>query len=131
ARYAVVERPAATPAAPVQIAALREVAGRLEAQATHTTRAMNQLHNLLGRVFPELAVLVPELRAGWVLKLLARYPTPAKIARAQAESLASIPYLKPDLAQRVQAAARASIGSLCGRTAEQLVQEAVRAVEAS
>jgi transposase len=131
ARYAVVERPTGTPGVPAEFATLREVAGRLESQATQTTRAINQLHNLLGRVFPELATLVRELRAAWVLKLLARYPTPAKLARAQAESLASIPYLKAEVAERLQAAARASVGTLRGEAAEMLVRESLREVELS
>ena len=55
ARFAVVERPDATPPTPLEMLALREVASRLEFQVKTTTRQINRLHNLLARVFPELA----------------------------------------------------------------------------
>ena len=87
ARFAVVERPKPTPATPLEFLTLREVASRLESQVKQTTRLVNQLHNLLGRVFPELATLVTDLKAAWVLKLLARYPTPQRLARAHDQPL--------------------------------------------
>src|SRR5205823_312193 len=80
ARFAVVEKPTPTAAVPVELRALREVASRLEAQTRQTTRHVNQLHNLLARVFPELAGLAPNLAGNWVLRLLHLYPTPAKLA---------------------------------------------------
>src|SRR4051812_4501093 len=55
ARFAVVEVPAATIAVPEEIALLSTVAGRLQAQTKQTTQAINRLHNLLARAFPELA----------------------------------------------------------------------------
>ena len=36
---------------------LHEVAGRLQSKVKQTTQAINRLHNLLARVFPELATL--------------------------------------------------------------------------
>jgi transposase len=131
ARYAVVEQPKAMPDTPPEFLALREVVGQLEAQAKQTTRLVNQLHNLLGRVFPELATLVPEIRAPWVLALLARYPTPALLGRARPQSLAGIPYLKPEKATQLQAAARCTIGSLRGEVAETLVRETLREIALS
>lgn len=131
ARYAVVERPAATLATPPEFLALREVVGQLEAQSKQTTRLVNQLHNLLGRVFPELATLVSEVRAPWVLALLARYPTPALLGRAKPETVAAIPYIKSEKADKLQAAARSSIGSLRGEVAETLVKESLREIALS
>jgi transposase len=131
ARYAVVERPASTPATPPEFLALREVVGQLEAQAKQTTRLVNQLHNLLGRVFPELATLVTEVRSPWVLALLARYPTPELLARARPQSLAGIPYLKPEKAAQLQQAARCTIGSLRGEVAQTLVRESLREIDLS
>lgn len=131
ARYAVVERPEATPGTPPEFLALREVVGQLEAQSKQTTRLVNQLHNLLGRVFPELATLVPEVRSPWVLALLSRYPTPALLGRARPQSLAGIPYLKPEKAAQLQEAARRSVGSLRGEVAETLVRESLREIDLS
>jgi DNA-binding transcriptional LysR family regulator len=80
ARFAVVERPLATRETPEQILALHEIAGRLESQVKTCTQAINRFHNLLSRVFPELALIATNLAANWVLALLDKYPTPARIA---------------------------------------------------
>jgi len=57
ARFAIVEQPPATPAPSATMIALHEVAGRLQARVKQTTQAVNRLHNLLARCFPELATL--------------------------------------------------------------------------
>jgi hypothetical protein len=93
ARYAVVERPESTPDVPQEFLILKETAARLEARVKQSTRLVNQLHNLLARVFPELATVAPKLSAGWVLELLRKYPTPERIARARLASLTAVPYL--------------------------------------
>ena len=76
ARYAVVERPEPSHATPAEFAALRRVASRLQAQSKQTTRLTNQLHETLSAAFPELALLVYDIAARWVLILLKKYPTP-------------------------------------------------------
>ena len=80
ARYALTEKPKPMPVVAPAVQQLCQIASRLESQARHCTRVVNQLHNLLGRTFPELALLVKDLSAGWVLTLLDRYPTAAKLA---------------------------------------------------
>jgi transposase len=129
ARFALVEHPASTPETPAAFAQLREIAGALESQAKHTTRLVNQLHNRLARVFPELATVVPSVRAAWVLRLLARYPTPAKIAGAQLSSLVSIPHLGQDKAATLQAAARQTVAGFHGPVIEELIRQSVRSIQ--
>jgi transposase len=131
ARFAIVEQPAATADTPATFAQLRELAGAVEAQVKRTTRLVNQLHNRLARVFPELAVHVPDLSAAWVLRLLARYPSPAKIAAARLASLLTIPHLTEDKAQQLQAAARNTVASLQGPLMEELVRQMIRALRDS
>jgi transposase len=131
ARFAIVEQPAATPATPPRWAQLRELAGALDSQVKQTTRLVNQLHNRLARVFPELALEVPDLSATWVLRLLEKYPSPAKIAGARLSSLVSIPHLTQEKAEKVQAAARQTIASLQGPVAEGLIRESVRTIRHS
>jgi hypothetical protein len=58
---AIVERPPATPHNPPEFRQLRDTVALLEANAKHQTRLVNQLHGLLARVFPELAVHVKNL----------------------------------------------------------------------
>jgi transposase len=125
ARFAVVELPAATPSPSTPMVLLREVAGRLQAQVKQTTQAINRLHNLLARAFPELATLTDDISAGWVLRLLDKYPTAERIAQAHRDSLEKIPYLSPDQAQALHQAAKQSVATLRGTVAEALVRDLV------
>lgn len=128
ARFAVTEAPKATPMVPPAVHLLRQIAARLDAQSRHCTRVVNQLHHLMARVFPELALVAHDLSAGWVLALLKRYPTAAKLAAAKPAALQAIPYLQDEWIPPLQTHAKASIGSLTGPVAEQLVRDQVRQV---
>ena len=129
ARYAVVETPPAEAGCPPELLALREVASWLQSQAVDCTRAKNQLHNLLARVFPELATLTKSIASARILRLLSKYPTPALLARARLATVQRIPHLPADLAERLQQAARGSVASLRGEVAAQLVQHQVRQLQ--
>ena len=132
ARFAVVvELPDATPASSTPMILLREVAGRLQSKVKQTTQAINRLHNLLARVFPELATRTEDMSAGWVLKLLDKYPTAERIAQAQIASLEKIPYLSVEQAQAVHQAAKQSVASLRGDLAEPLVRDLVEQLRQS
>jgi len=128
ARFAIVEQPPATPAPSATMIALHEVAGRLQARVKQTTQAVNRLHNLLARCFPELATLTDDIAAGWVLCLLEKYPTAERIAAAHLTSLEKIPYLSSERAREVQKAAKQSVASLRGPVAEALVTDLVRQI---
>ena len=125
ARFAVVEQPEATPPPCPRMLLLREITGRLQSQVKQSTRAINRLHNVMARTFPELAQLTDDLSAGWVLRLLARFPTAQRIARAHIHSLERIPYMTPETAGVIHAAAQTSVASLHGPTAEILVRNLV------
>jgi transposase len=129
ARFGVVERPPATPHTPQEIYTLREIASRLESQVKSTTQAINRLHNLLARVFPELGTITANVATGWVLKLLDKFPTPDRIHHAALESLYQIPHIRRDSAKKLQEAAERSVASLRGGLAEQLVRQAVGEVK--
>jgi transposase len=131
ARFALNEKPPATPAVPAALLALREIAGRLEAQTRQSTRLTNQLHNLLARVFPELALIAKDLQAQWVVRLLEKYATAEQVARAQLASLTAIPHLTADKAQQLQTAARSSVATFRGPLAQQLVTQNVRSLRHS
>ena len=124
-RFAVIELPNATPAPSTPMILLREVAGRLQSKVKQTTQAINRLHNLLARVFPELATLTEDMSVGGVLKLLDKYPTAERIAQAQIASLEKIPYLSVEQAHAVHQAAKQSVASLSGELAEALVRDLV------
>jgi transposase len=128
ARFAVVELPEATLPLPPSMNLLREVASRLQAQVKQSTQAINRLHNLLARVFPELAMLAKDFAAGWVLELLDKYPTTERIAQARLSSLENIGHMPQDKPALIQQAARQSVGSLAGAVAETLVRDLVSQV---
>lgn len=131
ARFAVAERPPATCNPPTEMLVLRRVAGRLETQVKQTTRNTNQLHQLMAGVFPELATLVTNFSAQWVLRLLKKYPTAPLIAAATLSSLKKIAYLKTTNAQEIQAAAAKTVGTLNGPVVEALVHQQVDQLERS
>jgi transposase len=131
ARFAVVELPAATPPSSPAMALLHEVAGRLQAKVKQSTQAINRLHNLLARVFPELANLTDDIAASWVLRLLDKYPTAQDIAQARRAALQKIPYLSAELAQHIHLAAQQSIASLRGEVAATLIRDLVAQVRHS
>ena len=128
ARFAVVELPGATAPVSPEMIVLREVAGRLQAKVKQSTQAINRLHNLLARVFPELAALTKDITAAWVLDLLDKYPSAQRIAQARLVSLQNIPYLEPELAEQVQLVAQQSVASLQGDVAEGLMRDLVAQV---
>lgn len=77
-------------------------------------------------MFPELAVVVSDLSAVWVLELLARYPTPQRIAAARRRSLQAVRYLPHDTIDPLLHWAKQSVASLTGLHAETLVSLLVR-----
>jgi hypothetical protein len=131
ARYAIVERPKATPGPSIPLVLLRDVCGRLQAQVKQTTQAVNRLHNLLARAFPELATLTDDIAAGWSLALLERYPTAERIASARIASLVKIPYMSHDNAVAIHRAAQDSVATLRGAVAEALIRSQIVQVESA
>jgi transposase len=129
ARFALTEKPPAAPAASADMHLLAAIAGRLESQTRQCTRYVNQLHNLLASTFPELGLLVNDISTGWVLKLLDRYPTAAKLAKASPAALKKIPYLQEKHIPALLEAARTSVASVTGPVAEQLVKDHVQHVK--
>jgi hypothetical protein len=125
ARFAVLEQPASAEKVPVELCALRDIASRLEAQTREVTRHLNQLHNVLSRVFPEFDTIVRELNCKSALELLKKYPTPAQMTRARLDSIKAIPHLRVKTACGLHEAAKETIASLKGPVAETMVRTLV------
>jgi transposase len=94
------------------------------------TALQNELHALLPAVHPEV---VRYCRSGfpeWVLRLLICYPTAPVLARASVEGVAGIPYVSPEKARTLIAAAKESVAALrqpqVGATITLLAQEILR-----
>jgi transposase len=131
ARYAVVERPEASYGMPPEFTTLKRIANRLHGQVKQSTRLTNQLHETLSAVFTELATIITNLAAPWVLTMLAKYPTAKRIAAARQSSLLKIPYLTQEKAEKIQKAAENSVSKLSSQLDEELVQELVSELEHS
>ena len=131
ARYAVVERPDESHGTPPQFAVLRRVASRLQSQTKQSTRLINQLHETLSASFPELATLINDLAANWVLCLLEKYPTAKRLAAARLTSIAKIKFIPKDMAEKLFEAAKHSVGTLSGDVAELLIIELVSELQHS
>jgi transposase len=131
ARFAVVEQPEATPPPCPRMLILREVSGRLQSLVKQSTRAINQLHNIMARAFPELAQLTNDFSASWVLRLLYQFPTAQRIAGAHTSSLEKIPHLSSDMAMKICQVSKISVAGLSGPTAEVLVRSLVSEVRLS
>jgi transposase len=125
ARFALVERPGSTEPLPVTIREMREIASQLLASTQDQTTHVNQLHNLLARVFPELTATFSNLRRGWLLAVLKRYPTPDHLRRAKLDSMLKIRYLTEKNAKILRDIASQSVGSFSGAIAAKLVRELV------
>ncbi len=128
ARFAIVELPGATASIAPALLMLREVAGRLQAKVKQSTQATNRLHNLLARVFPELANLTEDITSSWVLNLLDKYPTAERIGQARLPMLQKIPYLASEVAEQLHLIAQQSVACLSGAVAETLVRDLVTQV---
>ena len=126
ARYALTERPTTIPALPAELRTVRQVASRLQAVVRQRTRLINQFHHLLALARPELALLVKDLSAGWVLELVHRYPTAPLLADANEVLLADIPYLPKKHIPTLLQHARASVASLTDDTTAELIRDQVR-----
>jgi transposase len=126
ARFALSERPTSVTALPRALRTLRQVAGRLQAVVRQRTRLINQFHHLLALTFPELALLVKDISAGWVLELCARYPTAKLLADASADDLGAIAYLSHRRIDALLRHARGSVASLHDAAMAELVRDQVR-----
>jgi transposase len=126
ARFALTERPAPSAPLSLPLRLLRQTAARLQAVVRQRTRLINQFHHLLALTFPELALLTKDLATGWVLELVHRYPTADSLAQATPTDIADVPYLPSAQVSPLLEAARTSIASLLGASAEELVRDHVR-----
>src|SRR5262249_34816298 len=126
ARFALTEKPLRDLPFSRELRTLRPAAARLHAVVRQRTRLSNQFHHLLALTFPELALVTKDLAAAWVLELVHRSPTAGLLAAAGPADLAAIPYLPDQHVAPLLEHARASIASLDGAAAAELVRDQVR-----
>lgn len=110
------------------LAGLRAQWTFLKQLISQRTALLNQLESLLYRAHPELVVHLTGDTPAWLLKLLKRYPTAERLARARPSTLARIPFVTPKRAAALVEGARRSVASAQGSPVEDLVREMARQV---
>lgn len=90
---------------------LKKQWGFIQMLVKQCTQFTNQLHSLLYTANPEILTFCRDGVPGWVLKVLLKYPTAAKLKNARAATLAKIPFVTLDKAQMLVAGAKQSVAS--------------------
>ncbi len=112
----------------VEFSGLRDAVAQMEASATARTRLVNQLHNMLARAFPELAVIVKDIAKISILKLLQKYPTAKRLATAKLDSISKLPHINAELATKLLESAKRSTAANSQETVERLIKQKVAAI---
>ena len=137
ARFAVAEKPQPAPKSDEVSDLLKVLVSRLDSQTQHTTRLINQLHQVLSLAFPEFVTCFPKLKALTARTVLLKWPTAEKLAKANVNELAELkpaPRSKPlghKRAQKLICAAKNSVATLRGPLAEDLIRDIVNQLDLS
>lgn len=110
------------------LASLRKQWSFIKMLTKQSSQLLNQLEPLLYSANPELLTYCKDSVPGWLLKLLARYPTASKLAKAKAVSVARIPYISSARAQQLILDAKASVASVTDEITEQLIRATVKQI---
>ena len=92
------------------------------------TQLFNQLESLLYTANTEVLVYCKDGVPQWVLKLLCRYPTAKKLARAKPAAVAKIPYVSTARASELVQQARKSVASVDDAVTERLLCETAKQI---
>ena len=103
------------------LAGLRKQWSFVQMLTKQCTQFLNQLHSLIYTANPELLSFCRDGMPDWVVKLLLQYPTAARLAKARAKTLAKIPYVTLDRAQKLIAVAKTSVASSVDDVSAQLI----------
>lgn len=91
---------------------------------------INQFKQLLYSGFPELQRFCKHRIPNWVLELLIRYPTPKKLSRAHARTVAKIKYVSLQKAETLISKAQQSVASRGEYTDGYLISSMARDIQA-
>jgi len=104
-----------------QMASLRKQWGFIKMLTKQSTQLLNQLESLLYTTNTELLAYCKYGTPAWVLKLLLKYPTAARLARARVPAVSQIPYVTSERAQELVISAKQSVASDSDQITEKLV----------
>jgi transposase len=104
-----------------QLAGLRKQWGFIKMLNKQNTQFLNQLNALIYTSNPELLSYCQDGVPAWILKLLLKYPSAARLKKARSKTVAQIPYVSPNRAQQLVSAAKRSVASATDPVTEQLI----------
>lgn len=93
------------------------------------TQLINELKQLLYSCFPELQRFCKNGIPNWVLQLLIGYPSPEKLARARARTVAKIKYISVDKAEALISSAKQTVASRGAYTDGYLIASIARDIQ--
>lgn len=106
------------------LASLRSHVSFIEQLTKQRTALLGQFEKLLYRAHPELMHYLTSGVPAWILKLVVRYPTAKRLARAR--TVNRIPYVSDARAQALVEAAQHSVASATDAATEQLLRTIAR-----
>ena len=111
-----------------QMASLRKQWGFIKMLTKQSTQLLNQLESLLYTANTELLAYCKDGTPGWVLKLLLKYPTAARLSKARVPAVSQIPYVTSERAQKLVISAKRSVASASDRITEKLVSATAKQI---
>ena len=111
-----------------RLAGLRKQWGFLQTLTKQRTQFLNQFKGLLYTSNPELLGYCQSETPAWVLKLAIKYPSAARLKRANVKSVAKIPFVSKEKAQQLVTGAKRSVASATDTQTEQLIVATARQI---
>jgi len=111
------------------LASLRKQWSFVKMLLKQKTQLLNQLESNLYAANPEVLGYCKNGVPNWVLSVLARFPTAAKLAKAKKSSLASIPYVTEQKAKALIQGAKKSVASATDQITAQIIKATVKQIQ--
>ena len=93
-----------------------------------STQLLNQLESLLYIANPGLLAYCQDKTPKWVFRLLEKYPTAANLSKAKTKTVATIPYVSIQRAEKLIADAKNSVAAATDKTTGQLITTCVKQI---
>ncbi len=110
------------------LASLRKQWSFVKMLSKQKTQLLNQLESNLYAANPEVLAYCKNGVPNWVLSVLARFPTAAKLAKAKKSSLASIPHVTEQKAKKLIQSAKKSVASATDQITAQIIKATVKQI---
>jgi transposase len=110
----------------IEFGAMRRQWNLMQLLIKQCTQLSNELGFLLYQSHPELVRYCKDGMPKWVLYLLKKYPTSARLSRAKVSAVAKVPYITLEQATKLVEAAKSNVASCVSETDEAIINVATR-----